>query len=413
LQTFGKYENNLRRRAASRECQVEKQITTIVVHYDEIGLKGKNRPRFEHRLMRNIRLALDGLGSVHTERLYGRILVSLTGPATWQEIAERISRVFGISYFARAFESPCDLNAVKLHLREQLPRSGYESFAIQTKRSDKKFSLTSPEINRELGGFVATETGKRVDLTNPELPISVEWLHDRVLFFFERARGPGGLPLGESGKVVGLLSGGIDSPVALYLIMKRGCDVVFVHFHSFPFTNRASQRKVIEIAGELSRGRQRSRIYLVPFADLQQEVAVKTPAPYRIILYRRFMLRLAELIARKEKAQAIITGDSLSQVSSQTLSNLITIERTVDVPVIRPLIGFDKKEIIRLAQTIGTYSISIEPHDDCCAYLMPRQPSTRSTPKELERVEDALDTDGLVQRTLHQVECHSLPPSPR
>ena len=389
------------------------QSTTIVVHYDEIGLKGKNRPRFEHRLMRNIRLALEGLGSVDTERLYGRILVNLRGPGTWQAIADRIRRVFGISYFARAFESPCDLNTLKVHLKKELPRSGYDSFAIQTKRSDKMFSLTSPEINRELGGFVAAETGRRVDLANPELPISVEWLHDRVLFFFEKVRGPGGLPLGESGKVVGLLSGGIDSPVALYLIMKRGCDVVFVHFHSFPFTNRASQRKVIEIAGELSRWRQRSRIYLVPFADLQQEVAVKTPSPYRIILYRRFMVRLAELIARKEKAQAIITGDSLSQVSSQTLSNLITIERAADIPVIRPLIGFDKKEIIHLAQVIGTYSTSIEPHDDCCGYLMPKQPFTRSTRKELERVEGALDTDGLVQQTLRQVECRPVPPRTR
>ena len=379
-----------------------------MVHYDEIGLKGKNRPRFEHRLMRNIRVALDGLGSVHTERLYGRILVSYTGTCPWEETAEKISRVFGISYFARAFESPCDLNALKQYLREQLPRSGYDSFAIQTKRSDKKFSLTAPEINRDLGGFVQTETGKRVDLANPELAISVEWLHDRVLFFFERLQGPGGLPLGESGKVLGLISGGIDSPVAIYMIMKRGCNVVFLHFHSFPFTNRVSQRKVIEIARELSRGRQTSRIYLVPFADLQKEVAARTPAAYRIILYRRFMLRLAEAISRKERAKAIITGDSLSQVSSQTLSNLVTIESAVSIPVIRPLIGFDKKEIIRLAQTIGTYPISIEPHDDCCGFLMPRQPATRSTTKELERVEDALDTDGLVQRTLRHVECHPL-----
>jgi thiamine biosynthesis protein ThiI len=387
---------------------VEKQVTTIVVHYDEIGLKGKNRPRFEHRLMRNIRLALDGLGSVVTERLYGRILVSLTGTCPWQEIAERIRRVFGISYFARAFENPSDLDAVKQHLRERLSRYEYDSFAIHTKRSDKKFFLTAPEINRELGRFVQAETAKRVDLDNPDLPIWVEWLHDRVFFFFERVQGPGGLPVGESGKVLGLISGGIDSPVALYLVMKRGCHVVFLHFHSFPFTNRASQRKVIKIASELSRGRQTSRIYLFPFADLQKEVAARTPPAYRIILYRRFMLRLAEAISRKVNAQAIVTGDSLSQVSSQTLSNLATIESAVHIPVIRPLIGFDKKEIIRLAQTIGTYSTSIEPHDDCCGFLMPRQPVTRSTPEELEDIENALDTNDLVQQALCHVECHHL-----
>lgn len=389
---------------------MERNMINIVVHYDEIGLKGKNRPRFEYRLMRNIRHALDGLGPVDTKRLYGRVLVSLKHGCPWDLVAERICRVFGISYFARAFESPCDLSLMKEHLREQLPRTGFESFAIDTKRSDKEFPLTSPEINRDLGSFVQAETGKRVDLTDPNLRICVEWLHDRVLFFFERTSGPGGLPVGVSGRVVGLISGGIDSPVAIYLMMKRGCGVIFIHFHSFPFTNRASQRKVVELARELNHFRQTSKIYFVPFADLQREVAISTPASYRIILYRRFMLRLAEEIAGREKAEAIVTGDSLSQVSSQTLPNLITVEDTVKIPVFRPLIGFDKREIISLAQKINTYSISIQPHDDACGFLMPRQPFTRSTPQELKEVEKDLDIGGLVDRALSQAECHFLSP---
>lgn len=385
---------------------MERDSIHIVVHYDEIGLKGKNRPYFEHRLMKNIRQALDGLGSVDTERLYGRLLVSLREECPWDLVAERIGRVFGISYFARAFESSCDLTAVKEHLREQLPSLDYESFAIDTKRSDKAFPLTSPEINRDLGEFVQAESGKPVDLNGPDLRVSVEWLHDRVLLFFEKLPGPGGLPVGVSGRVLGLISGGIDSPVAIYQMMKRGCGVTFIHFHSFPFTNRASQRKVTELVRELSHSRQASKIYFVPFAELQKEVATRTPAPYRIILYRRFMLRLAEEIARREKAKAVITGDSLSQVSSQTLSNLITVDDAVKISVIRPLIGFDKKEIINLAQRINTYSISIQPHEDCCGFLMPRQPVTRSTPEELKGVEKDLDIEGLVNRALSQAESH-------
>ncbi len=388
---------------------MERDPVIIVVHYDEIGLKGRNRPRFEHQLMRNIRRALEGLGSVGTERLYGRVLVRLNARSPWDEVAGRIGRVFGISYFAKAFESPCDLDVLKADLREHLPLDGYESFAIDTKRSDKTFPLTSQEINRELGRFVQADTGKPVDLRNPDLRVCVEWLHDRVLFFFKRVPGPGGLPVGVSGKVVGLISGGIDSPVAIYLMMKRGCGVVFVHFHSFPFTDRASQRKVTELARELSHFRQMSKLYFVPFADLQREVASRTPASYRIILYRRFMLRLAEAIVQKEKAKAIVTGDCLSQVSSQTLSNLTTVEEAIKTPVIRPLIGLDKKEIIRFAQRIHTYSISIQPHDDCCQFLMPRQPFTRSTPEELEEVERDLDISGLVEQSLAQAECHNLP----
>jgi len=389
---------------------MDKTLLNVVVHYDEIGLKGKNRPYFEDLLMRNIKQALEGLGPIDTQRLYGRLLVSLKEECPWDLIGERIRRVFGISYFARVFESPCDLNLLKERLREELPDAGYESFAIDTKRSDKTFPLPSPEINRDLGSFVQAETGKRVDLTHPDLRISVEWLHDRVLFFFDRMRGPGGLPVGVSGRVVGLISGGIDSPVAIYLMMKRGCSVVFIHFHSFPFTNRASQRKVMDLARELNRSRQVSRIYLVPFADLQKEVAATTPASYRIILYRRFMLRLAEAIAGREEAGAIVTGDSLSQVSSQTLSNLRTIEEAVRIPVIRPLIGFDKKEIINLAQEINTYSVSIQPHDDSCMFLMPRQPFTRSTSEELRKVEKDLDVGGLLNRALGQAECHALSP---
>jgi len=389
---------------------MERNPLCIVVHYDEIGLKGRNRPRFEYRLMRNIRQALDGLGPVDTQRLYGRLLVSLDKRIPWDLVAERVSRVFGISYFARTFESPCDLTLLKEGLREHMPQSGYESFAIDTKRSDKRFPLTSPEINRDLGSFVQAETGKMVDLTKPDLRICVEWLHDRVLFFFEKTSGPGGFPVGVSGRVVGLISGGIDSPVAIYLMMKRGCGITFIHFHSFPFTNRASQWKVMEIAQELSRSRQLSRIYFVPFAELQKKIATTTPAPYRIILYRRFMLRIAEAIARREKAKALVTGDSLGQVSSQTLSNLTTVDDAVDLSVIRPLIGLDKKEIIHLAREINTYSISIQPHDDCCAFLMPKQPHTRSSQQELREVEKGLDIKHLVNKMVNQAECHNLAP---
>jgi thiamine biosynthesis protein ThiI len=289
-------------------------------------------------------------------------------------------------------------------LREELARlfapGESRSFAVRAKREDKSFPLKSPEIEREVGGWIADMTGWRVDLKNPDTTIHVEWMRDRVWFYWERTPGPGGMPIGISGKAACLMSGGIDSPVAAYLLMKRGCPPVFVHFHSFPFTDSASQSKVCSLVEELCRDRCSATLHMIPFAELQQEVVVAAPPKYRILLYRRFMLRIAQEIALQEECGALVTGDSLAQVSSQTMENLAAINAVARMPVFRPLIGWDKQEIIERAKEIGTFDLSILPHDDCCSWFMPQTLELRANCEDLDAVEQNLDVPGLVKKAL-------------
>jgi thiamine biosynthesis protein ThiI len=247
---------------------------------------------------------------------------------------------------------------------------------------------------------VKLASGAKVDLSNPDLTIYIEVLPDEAFIYFEKIQGPGGLPVGVSGTVICLLSGGIDSPVAAYRMMKRGCRVVFVHFHSQPFADRTSQEKATELARLLTRYQYASRLYVVPFGETQQEVVARTAGRFRVLVYRRLMLRMAEEIARKEGAQALVTGESLGQVSSQTLENIAAIEEAATLPILRPLIGMDKEEITQQARQIGSYEISTIPDQDCCSMFMPRQVVTRATDDEISFTERTLDLKPLVQRAL-------------
>jgi thiamine biosynthesis protein ThiI len=267
----------------------------------------------------------------------------------------------------------------------------FHSFRIDARRADKHFPHTSVEINQRVGGYVKERCGAKVDLENAELTCWIEIVEKYALIYVERLPGPGGLPVGTSGKVVVLLSGGIDSPVAAWKMIKRGCTPIFVHFHSFPYTNKESQEKAKQVAKLLSNYALRAKVYLVPFAEIQRHIMISTPLDTRVILYRRYMLRLAEQIAEREKARVLVTGDSVGQVASQTIENIDVISRSVRMPILRPLIGDDKIEIVEFARRIGTYEISIQPDQDCCSLFVPKHPETKANIAEIEKSEARLD----------------------
>ncbi|MFN3476524.1 MAG: tRNA uracil 4-sulfurtransferase ThiI [Candidatus Methylomirabilales bacterium] len=379
-------------------------MDAILIHYHEIALKGRNRPLFLERLIENLKMATKGLGVKRVLSLPGRLLLSLEDGAPWDQLKERLKTVFGIANFAPAFRTPLDMEALKERVGRELEKLSYERFRVTARRANKTFPLTSEGINRELGAFVKDVSGAKVDLTNPELTIFVEVLPKEIFFAFERVQGLGGLPVGVSGKVASLLSGGIDSPVAAWRMMKRGLRVVFVHFHSHPYISRTSQEKAKELVEILNRYQYTSRLYLIPFGELQREIVLNVQAPYRVILYRRFMVRIAGRIAQREGAKALVTGESLGQVASQTLENLAVIEEASPLPVLRPLVGMDKEEIIAQARAIGTYEISIIPDQDCCQLFVPKHPATRTTVEMVRKVEGKLDIEGLVEEGIKGAE---------
>ncbi|RMF77238.1 MAG: tRNA 4-thiouridine(8) synthase ThiI, partial [Nitrospirae bacterium] len=285
------------------------------------------------------------------------------------------------------------------------------SFAVRAKRADKSFPLGSQELNRRVGAAVRRATGLQVDLTNPELTLRIEVVDRRALLYCDRVEGARGLPVGVSGQVVALLSGGIDSPVAAARMMRRGCRVTFVHCHSFPYTSAASQEKVQGLAALLGRYQGPAELYLVPLIDIQRHIVGHAPAELRVLLYRRAMVRLAARIAEEVKAPALVTGESLGQVASQTLANLTAVDRCSPLPILRPLLGWDKEEIVAEAQRIGTFDLSIEPHEDCCSYLEPKQPATRSTHRRLSAVERRLELEPLLEAAAEATERRLVAPA--
>jgi len=382
----------------------------IVIHYSEIGLKGRNRRFFERQLQRNVRERLAGLDVIGVDRLPGRLLARLGREADVTAAVERLRTVPGIAYFAPAYGAPKDVEAIKEAVVEKLAGRSCRSFKTATRRADKSFPLTSPEINAEVGGHVQAATGWAVNLKNPEMVIHVELLFKEAFFYFERIDGVGGLPVGVSGTVGLLLSGGIDSPVAGYYALKRGCNVVPIHFHSSPFGDwQGAEDKVRRLVAALRPYGASQRYYVVPIGEVQQEIVAQAPAPPRVLLYRRLMVRIAEELTRCQEGLALVTGESLGQVASQTLESLSTVQVVATMPLLRPLIGLDKQEIITRAQAIGTYDISIEAGDDCCQFLMPHRVVTRPTLDEIEAAEAHLDVermvaDGLAAARLEEVE---------
>ncbi|HYK87482.1 MAG TPA: tRNA uracil 4-sulfurtransferase ThiI [Acidobacteriota bacterium] len=370
---------------------------TVLIHYHEINLKKNNRGWFENRLLQHIQALLRDLPHEGITRFAGRMLISLSGESGIEEIRRRLGSAFGIANFAVAWETVAELDSVKAVLKDLVTIRRFQSFKIDSRRGTKDFPLNSQQLNETLGAFVQGLTGAAVSLDDPDLTFYVELVGRQAFIYLEKIRGGGGLPAGTGGRVLCLLSGGIDSPVAAYRLMRRGCRVAFVHFHSFPHTTPESQEKVRRILQILSRFQLECRLYMVPFADVQRAIVAYAPAALRVILYRRFMIRIAEAIAAKEKAAALVTGDSLGQVASQTLENLRTVSAASHVQIFRPLIGDDKEDIIRTARDIGTYEISILPDQDCCTMFVPRHPETMSDVEQVQRAESALDVGSLVE----------------
>ena len=375
-------------------------MTSIVDHYQEIALKGKNLPWFLARLVRNLRQAVSDLDVQSVRALMGRIELVLGPAAVPEVVGERIRRTFGVANFSFARRTDLDVDGIARAILTDLGDRTCASFRVSARRADKRFPLTSPEVEREIGGRIKAARGWRVDLDHAELVIHVELLTNEAFYFFGKERGAGGLPTGTAGRVACLLSGGIDSPVAAHRMMKRGCAVTFVHFHSYPILSRASQEKARELVRLLTTWQQRSRLYLVAFGDIQQRVVLSAPGPMRVVIYRRLMLRIAEHIARLRQAQALVTGEVVGQVASQTLENLAVIGTVSTLPVFRPLIGMDKDEITAEAQRIGSYPISIIPDQDCCTLFTPRHPQTRARLADVEAAEQTLSTDELIERAV-------------
>ena len=368
----------------------------VVVHYHEISLKRGNRPLFLRRLQESLLRALADLPPVGLEQLTGRILLHLDPAVDAESVAARIARVFGVANFAVAERSAPDMDALRRAVDRVTEGRRFASFRITARRAFKTLPLSSLEMNRELGAHVLSRHPVRVSLEHPELNVHVEVLPGQAFVYGDRRPGPGGLPVGASGTVAALLSGGIDSPVAAWRLMKRGCRVVFVHFHSVPYLPDVSPGKARELVRRLTAWQYESRLHLVPFGEIQRAIVLGVPAPARVVIYRRLMLRIAEALARRTGALALVTGESVGQVASQTLHNLARVDEVADLPVLRPLIGMDKLEITAQAEAIGTFEVSIEPDADCCTLFVPKHPGTRMSREDVLTFERRLDIVALV-----------------
>jgi thiamine biosynthesis protein ThiI len=380
-----------------------------IVHYHELALKGRNRDYFEQRLVRNIRLALKGLGVKRIESLRSRIRVVLPPSVPDEIVKDRLARVFGIANFLIAQTVPLemthpDLSPLNAAIGQDIQHRTFSTFRVTAKRADKRLTLTSMDVERDVGKYLCALTGKKVSLTNPDLTVYIELLSKEAYYSVDKVAGPGGMPVGVSGQVACLISGGIDSPVAAYRMMKRGCRALFVHFSGRPLVSRASEEKVHDLVQTLTAHQYQSRLHVIPFGEIQREIVAYAPAPSRVVLYRRLMFRIAEELARREQCWGLVTGDSLGQVASQTPENLSVIQEAAELPILRPLIGMDKIEITDQAQRIGTFSISIEPDQDCCSLFTPPHPSTRTRIDDIRKIERAFDIGALVKQGLDKAE---------
>lgn len=383
--------------------------THVIVKTHELALKGRNRPWFMRRLTENLRLATENAG---VSRVWqGQLMVGLTleEEGSWPIVRDRIRDCFGVAKFFLAQEFPQDLALIREDLPGLLEGREFGTFRIETNRADKRFPMTSPEVNRYLGRFVEELTGAKVDLSDPDLTIYLDIQGRGILLYFDETPAHGGLPVGTSGKVAVMLSGGIDSPVAAWHMMKRGCPAAYVHFHSYPLVDRSSIEKATELVQHLTRHQRHSDLFLAPLAEIQKRIIVETPPSYRVLLYRRFMLRITETLARQSGAKAIVTGESCGQVSSQTLDNIAVVDDVAQMPVLRPLIGLNKEEIVGMARNIETFPVSIQPDQDCCSLFVPKRPETRGRLSTVERLEKGLPLEEMVAEALAGVVRERIP----
>jgi thiamine biosynthesis protein ThiI len=389
--------------------------TVCFISFHELALKGRNRAIFERRLKDNLNAVLDTFSfkTSRVKRIAGSLTVTIHDPLQAQDCARALASVPGVTAVAIAYKTDREWNNIcELALRalkEAAPKQGNYTFKVDSRRSSTDFPKNSMEINREVGAHLLAaciDSGAGVRMKDPDVLVSIKIVEGSSYISTEKIKGIGGLPSGSSGKTISLLSSGIDSPVASYRMIKRGSVVLGLHFSGRPQTNDSSERLVLEIAELLARTGGLARVYVVPFGDIQREIAATVEPSLRVIMYRRLMLVIAEKLARSQRAKALITGESLGQVASQTLDNIVATNEAVDMPILRPLIGSDKDEIVHEARRIGSFDLSIQDAEDCCTLFMPRNPETHAQPKQVALSWDLLDIDALSKRALDSLEVH-------
>jgi thiamine biosynthesis protein ThiI len=373
----------------------------ILIHHHEIALKGKNRSFFEKKLIENIKKAT-GLKKISKD--FGRFIIEIEKKVQFNQLKQKLSIIFGIADFTLAYQVKKDFEEVKKAVIQLIKSRSFPSFRISARRGDKKFPLTSEAINKKLGRLVENQTGSRVNLNKPAFKIYVEIGQKNAYLYFKKHKGPGGLPASTAGKLLCLLSGGIDSAVAAYKMIKRGASVDFIHFHSYPKTDKASIEKAKQLVNLLNQFQFGAKIYLIPFLAFQKEVFEKCQHRFLILIYRRAMFKISQEIALKENYQGLVTGESLGQVASQTLENMAVVNQGINLPIYRPLAGDDKQEIINLAKEIKTYQISIRPHQDCCSLFAPKHPATKAKLEDIFKEEKKTTIKKLINQVIKKTE---------
>ena len=384
----------------------------VLIRYGEIYLKGQNRPFFEKMLINNIRKAIEPFGQGKVFRAQGRIYIE--NIQVERAALDRLSKVFGAIGINPAWKTDKDIDAIKTMVKtvmeDALEKSAKDhvTFKVESRRADKTFPIGSMDLSREMGAFILQNfPGLKVDVHNPDIKINLE-IREYAYAYHENIPGAGGMPVGTNGKTALLLSGGIDSPVAGWMIAKRGVQLMAVHYHSFPYTSDKAKEKVIDLCRLLTQYCGPIRLHVVPFTEIQQELYEKCPDGLLTILMRRYMMRIAEIIAKRDGAQALVTGESIGQVASQTLEGLASTDDAVSLPVFRPLIGLDKTEIVEIAEKINTYETSILPYEDCCTVFVPRHPVTKPKLDKVRQAETLIDGSALIERALEGVEVYDL-----
>ena len=384
----------------------------LIVKYGEIGVKGKNRYIFENKLIKNVKNILKPIGKFNVYKEYGRIYVDLDG-YDYEEVVEEVKKVFGIVGVCPAVRAEKDYNLLKelaLKMLEEKIEQGYKSFKVDSRRGDKDFKLTSQEMSLDIGGYLVSQVKDKiaVDVRNPEVKIHCELRQNHVMVYSDTIPGYGGLPLGTNGRAMSLLSGGIDSPVASWMVAKRGMELECIHFHSYPFTSEKSQEKVRDLAQILSKYCGRVRLHKVNMLEIQKSIGLNCKDEEMTIISRRFMMRIAERVAESRHCDALATGESIGQVASQTIQGLTCTNASVKMPVFRPLIAMDKTEIIEVAQKIGTFETSILPEEDCCTVFSPKKPVTKPKLDRIEKSENKLDVEKLIQDAIDNIEVEDI-----